>query len=545
MAKGEAHTSFYKNMQSTRQIAFNQRAILLALIVFIAISSLYYTRDLALQRPAVSVLDEKLPVAAKAQPGAVASPSRLKKPYACAAKPVLSSSGERVLITGVASMLGARVAAYCAHTLHMRVVGIDDLSGGFESNIPAAVTTFVKGDLRDRVFVRDVFDKHGPFKVVYHLAGYSDAETSHFARLYNYEMNIVASVFLINQALNKSVDAFVFASSTGVYGPAHTTAPLETCWTSPADPVGVSKLSLEMDLIAAHDRFGLDFVVLRVHDVYGPGQHLAPHNEIAWHFRNALQGHGRFEVFGTDRERSLAYVDDVAAMVARAAIVPEARNQIINVGATQRYQASSVARAVASAMHSNVTSIDFVQRAHVRIPTVEPDFAKAKCILTPPGASETSLGTGLAAMAQWVRAHAREAQTVRASGPVRVEVSRPDAAVALPPSPPPPTTPAPTRPPRPRIFFFGVTHSSTVHRAIAVDETWGQRAMPGGLPWYSNQPEPRLKNVTVIVPPEGDSYAMIYYRMLLIWKDVWTRYPGYDWYMRLWDGAFTSAPCGV
>jgi hypothetical protein len=39
----------------------------------------------------------------------------------------------------------------------------------------------------------------------------------------------------------------------------------------------------------------------------------------------------------------------------------------------------------------------------------------------------------------------------------------------------------------------------------------------------------------VLVPPEGDSYEMIYYRMLMIWRHVWETYPGFDWYVRAWD----------
>ena len=42
----------------------------------------------------------------------------------------------------------------------------------------------------------------------------------------------------------------------------------------PEDPYGISKYAVELDLRAAHDFFGLDYVIFRPHNVYGEYQNI-------------------------------------------------------------------------------------------------------------------------------------------------------------------------------------------------------------------------------------------------------------------------------
>src|SRR5436305_13147298 len=116
------------------------------------------------------------------------------------------------LVTGAAGFIGSHVADHCL-ALGMRVVATDDLSGGFRESVPAAAT-WVRGDLKDRGFVRSLWADHGPFDYVYHLGAYAAEGLSHFIRAYNYTTNLVASVHLVNEAVKSKVcKCFVFASS--------------------------------------------------------------------------------------------------------------------------------------------------------------------------------------------------------------------------------------------------------------------------------------------------------------------------------------------
>src|SRR5262245_23313155 len=178
---------------------------------------------------------------------------------------------ERVLVTGAAGFIVAHVARHCG-SLGMRVVGLDDLSGGFADNVPAGVE-FVRGSVTDAALVARLFETHR-FTYVYHLAAYAAEGLSHFIRRYNYETNLIGSINLINESVKHDVSCFVFTSSIAVYG-ANQTPMTEELIPRPEDPYGISKYSVELDLQAAHEMFGLRYVIFRPHNVYGELQNIA------------------------------------------------------------------------------------------------------------------------------------------------------------------------------------------------------------------------------------------------------------------------------
>jgi len=84
----------------------------------------------------------------------------------CPATPEWSSgAGKKVLVTGAAGFIGSHVARFAAEELGMTVIGVDDMSGGFEYNLHPSFT-FVKGDLQDEAFVKRLFAEHGRFECV-------------------------------------------------------------------------------------------------------------------------------------------------------------------------------------------------------------------------------------------------------------------------------------------------------------------------------------------------------------------------------------------
>lgn len=122
--------------------------------------------------------------------GASFSSSSAPQKYQCAADnnntplQMAESRGVTVLVTGAAGFIGSHVARYAAESLGMNVVAVDDMSGGFFSNIDVnhERITFVQGDLKDDEFVERLFQEHGPFVYVYHLAAYAAEGMSHFIR---------------------------------------------------------------------------------------------------------------------------------------------------------------------------------------------------------------------------------------------------------------------------------------------------------------------------------------------------------------------------
>jgi len=252
-----------------------------------------------------------------------------------------------VLVTGAAGFIGAHVARHCLELGH-RVVGLDDLSGGFRENVPVQVE-FVEGSVTDVALVARLFEQH-QFDYVYHLAAYAAEGLSHFIRRFNYQTNLIGSINLINESIKHEVSCFVFTSSIAVYG-AGQTPMSEELVPAPEDPYGVSKYAVELDLKAAHEMFGLPYIVFRPHNVYGELQNIADrYRNVIGIFMNQVLQNQPMTVFGDGTQtRAFSHVDDVAPIIARAPGVASAYNQVFNVGADRPYSVLELAHEVANA----------------------------------------------------------------------------------------------------------------------------------------------------------------------------------------------------
>eukprot|EP00444_Apocalathium_aciculiferum_P049030 CAMPEP_0183516368 /NCGR_PEP_ID=MMETSP0371-20130417/14152_1 /TAXON_ID=268820 /ORGANISM="Peridinium aciculiferum, Strain PAER-2" /LENGTH=469 /DNA_ID=CAMNT_0025714087 /DNA_START=54 /DNA_END=1461 /DNA_ORIENTATION=- len=285
------------------------------------------------------------------------------------------AEGKTALVTGAAGFIGSHVVRHCLD-LGMRVVALDDLSGGFQPNVPEGAL-FIQGDIKDALMLDKLFQEH-KFDYIYHLAAYAAEGLSHFIRSFNYRTNLVGSVEVLNQAIKHKVGCFVFTSSIAVYGSINDLSqmqnPNRSLVTSgakakttdetrglteedkptPEDPYGIAKYAFEMDLHAAKELFGIDFVVFRPHNVYGPNQNmLDKYRNVVGIFFNQIFRGLPMTVFGDGRQvRAFSYIDDVAPVIARGPLVPEARNQIFNVGGDKPYTINELGNAISKAAGS-------------------------------------------------------------------------------------------------------------------------------------------------------------------------------------------------
>lgn len=314
---------------------------------------------------------------------------------------------ERVLVTGAAGFIGSHVAGHC-RTLGMEVVAVDNLSGGVVANLPLGIPLVV-GDLCDAGFVRGLWDAHGPFDHVYHLAAYAAEGLSHFVRRFNYQTNLIASVNLINASVTGRVRRFVFASSIAVYGAGQ--VPLrEDTVPHPEDPYGISKYAVELDLQAAAAMFGLPYTVFRPHNVYGERQNIADRyrNVVGIFMNQVLQGKP-MSVFGDGLQtRAFTHVDDVAPYIALAPRLPGAEGRVFNIGSDRSCTVLDLARKVAAAFGVEPEVVHLEARNEVV--HAFSDHARFHEAFQP--RPEVPLETGLARMAEWVRSQGPATPTV-------------------------------------------------------------------------------------------------------------------------------------
>lgn len=301
------------------------------------------------------------------------------------------------LVTGAAGFLGSHVAEHCLR-LGLRVIGVDDLSGGFESNIPQGVE-FHRGSVCDKRFVQSLFAKHS-IDYVYHLAAYAAEGLSHFIRHFNYDNNLQGSILLINEAVLHDVQCFVFTSSIAVYGAAQTPM-TESTTPEPEDPYGIAKYAVELDLRAAHHMFGLDSIVFRPHNVYGERQNTSDRyrNVIGIFMQQALTGKP-MTIFGDGLQtRAFSHVDDVAPLIAKAPFVPAAYNQTFNIGADTPHTVLALAHEVAVALGMQPAIEHLPARKEVVHAVSNHD--KIRAVFEPPPCVE--LGDGIRRMAAWTK----------------------------------------------------------------------------------------------------------------------------------------------
>ena len=310
-----------------------------------------------------------------------------------------------VLVTGGAGFIGAHVAEALLRQGHAVWV-FDDLSGGFEENVPHGAS-FVKGSILDHALLKDLFEKHS-YQYVFHLAAYAAEGLSHFIKRFNYENNLIGSVNLINLSVLHKVKCFVFTSSIAVYG--KNQVPMrEDLIPQPEDPYGIAKYAVEQDLRVTHEMFGLNYIIFRPHNVYGEKQNIGDkYRNVVGIFMNQIMQGLPMTIFGDGtQKRAFSYIDDVAPVIARSIEEPKAYNQVFNIGADQPYTVNFLAEEVAKAFCVKPCIKHLEQRNEVQ--EAYSDHEKARTVLG--AAPRVSLEAGLKKMAEWARKHgARKSQ---------------------------------------------------------------------------------------------------------------------------------------
>ena len=303
-----------------------------------------------------------------------------------------------VLVTGAAGFIGSHVADALIARGH-RVTVLDDLSGGYRDNVPAAAE-FVEGSVTDVALVDELFAKHS-FEYVFHLAAYAAEGLSHFIKRFNYTNNVIGSVNLINASVNTGAKGFVFTSSIAVYGATPQLPMTEETPPHPEDSYGIAKLAVEQELAASRAMFGLDYIIFRPHNVYGTRQNIADrYRNVVGIFMNQILQGKPMTVFGDGTQtRAFSHIHDVAPIIADSIDTPRAWNQVFNVGADEPYTLNDLARAVARAM--DVEPVIEYLPARQEVVHAHSSHAKVREVFGV--CPHTSLDDGLREMADWVQ----------------------------------------------------------------------------------------------------------------------------------------------
>ena len=253
----------------------------------------------------------------------------------------------KALVTGAAGFIGSHVAKWLIKYGY-EVIALDNLSGGYQENIPPEAK-WIKGSVTDYQLLDRIFEERIDY--VFHLAAYAAEGLSHFIRRYNYDTNLLGSINLINLSILYGVKCFVFTSSIAVYG-ANQVPMTEELIPRPEDPYGISKYAVELDLETASRQFGLNFIIFRPHNVYGEHQNIGDkYRNVIGIFMNQIMRGEPLTIFGDGTQmRAFSYIDDVAPIIATSIQNPRSYGEVFNIGADQPYSINELARCVSESM---------------------------------------------------------------------------------------------------------------------------------------------------------------------------------------------------
>ncbi len=216
------------------------------------------------------------------------------------------------LVTGGAGFIGSNIVEKLL-SIGEKVRVLDNFSTGKRGNILAFLDRIelVEGDIRSYHIVREAL--YG-VDFVLHQAALPSVPRSIKDPITTNEVNVAGTLNILDAAKNAGIKRLVYASSSSIYGTSASLPTKENMAPDPISPYAVSKLAGEKYCKVFFKVFGLETVVLRYFNVFGPKQDpTSQYSGVIAKFINAFLNNKPITVYGNGKQsRDFTYVEDVA-----------------------------------------------------------------------------------------------------------------------------------------------------------------------------------------------------------------------------------------
>jgi UDP-glucose 4-epimerase len=166
--------------------------------------------------------------------------------------------------------------------------------------------------------------------MVVHLAA-SPLPTSIQKPRLNARINIEGSLNIMDAAREHSVQKIIFSSASSLIGEVKYNPVDEKHPATPKTPYGVAKYAIEHYLRVYQELYGLNYLIFRFYNIYGPWQYSESGALIPMVYRK-LKDEGLFNVFGDGKQaRDFIYVEDLADFYVKA-VRNNVKNEVVNLG---------------------------------------------------------------------------------------------------------------------------------------------------------------------------------------------------------------------
>lgn len=302
-----------------------------------------------------------------------------------------------VLVTGGAGFIGSNlVDALLARGVAVRV--LDNFSTGKCSNLPVSDRLeVITGDVADAQVVRRAVDG---CKAVVHLAAVASVQASVDDPVGTHQSNLVGTLNLCEAMRQAGVQRVVFASSAAVYGNnGEGQAIDEDTAKAPLTPYAADKLASEHYLDFYRRQHGLEPVIFRFFNIYGPRQDpSSPYSGVISIFTERAQNGLPIAVFGDgEQTRDFLYVGDLVELLVQALEATQAEEGAINVGLNRATSLNELLVAIGDVLgglppvsyqaarsgdirHSRANNARLLQRFHLPDPATDMRSGLAKLL---------------------------------------------------------------------------------------------------------------------------------------------------------------------
>jgi UDP-glucose 4-epimerase len=243
----------------------------------------------------------------------------------------------KYLVTGVAGFIGRSIAAELLKRGET-VRGIDSMITGKRTNLVGLeAMEFIEGDLADPAACAQAC---AGVEIVFHEAALASVPRS-VADPVGTNVNCVdATLNLLVAAREAGVRRAIYAGSSSVYGDSPTLPKHEEMLPNPISPYAVAKLAGEHYMRVFSRVYGLETVVLRYFNVFGPYQDPTSHYSgvLAIFCRKMLAGEQPTVYGDGEQSRDFTYIDNVvhANLLAAAAPAAKVSGQMMNLATGTR-----------------------------------------------------------------------------------------------------------------------------------------------------------------------------------------------------------------
>lgn len=231
---------------------------------------------------------------------------------------------KKVLITGGAGFIGSHIADKLLEN-NYSVVVLDNLSSGTKKNLQNSNQLKLFQINIEKDDLEEIFAREKPDYVI-HLAAQTSVNYSISNTYFDADINIMATIRLLDICKKYNIKKFITASSAAVYGNP-TYLPIdENHPTNPMSPYGLSKLTMEKYIQLS----GVPYIIFRFSNAYGPRQKSSKESGVVAIFDKAMKENLPINIYGNGTQiRDFIYVEDIANICIKA-LKSDVQNEIIN-----------------------------------------------------------------------------------------------------------------------------------------------------------------------------------------------------------------------